>query len=300
MAAIAAAVGVLAVPARRKRGDEDGRYGYADLVPEGVPEGRSPTSTTSSRTGRRSTSATRSSSSRPGFHTVDFPAKGGKPLGLIAPAGSTSRRPRCRRRSVLVQRAADARLQPGPRAARALRQEGHLHRRQARRVRAAAGAEAEAVHGQVHQGRDVHVLLQHPLGDEGHGQGRVQEPQRPVGEGRRQDAEDSGLLGAEHGQGPDQDQGRGGQRQRRRLRPAWRRVLRDVPRDPDGPGRARRSSSRCRPRPSRSTRRRSAPATPRPSRRATSATWRSTSPTTRCSRRRPSTRAIRRRPVRRP
>ena len=44
-------------------------------------------------------------------------------------------------------------------------------------------------------------------------------------------------VGAEHGQCPDQDQGRGGQRQRRRVRPAWRRVLRDVPRDPDGPGR---------------------------------------------------------------
>ena len=27
-----------------------------------------------------------------GFHTVDIPAKGGKPLGLVAPAGSTSRR----------------------------------------------------------------------------------------------------------------------------------------------------------------------------------------------------------------
>ena len=59
-----------------------------------------------------------------GFHTVDLPAKGGKPLALIAPAGTTSGVARCRRRSVLVQRAADARLQPGPRPARALRQEG--------------------------------------------------------------------------------------------------------------------------------------------------------------------------------
>ena len=235
-----------------------------------------------------------------GFHTVDFPAKGGKPLGLIAPAGTTSG----------VLDAAGAPFwfngQPMLGFTPALGPPGLYGKKVtytgAKRVEsgAPAGAEAEAVHGQVHQGRHLHVLLQHPLGDEGHGQGRVQEPQRPVGEGRRQDGEGSGLVGAEHGQGPDQDHGRAGQRQHRRLRPAWRRVLRDVPRDPDGPGRARRSSSRCRPRPSRITRRRSAPATPRPSRRATSATWRSTSPRTRCSRRRPSTRAIRRRPVRRP
>ena len=88
-AAIAVGVAVLAVPASRERGDEDRRYGYAassqkafqkafadvnDFFPHGttIHVGDSikfvPT----------------------GFHTVDIPAKGGKPLGLIAPAGTTS------------------------------------------------------------------------------------------------------------------------------------------------------------------------------------------------------------------
>ena len=176
-----------------------------------------------------------------GFHTVDFPAQGRQAArpDRYRPA-ARRRRPRRRRRAVLVQRPADARLHPGPRPARALRQEGHLHRRQARRVGAPLAQKPKPFTVKFTKAGTLHVLLRHPLGDEGHGQGRVQEPQRPVGEGRRQDAEDPGRLGAEHGQGADQDHGRGGQRQRRRVRPAWRRVLRDVPGDPDGPGRARR------------------------------------------------------------
>ena len=40
-----------------------------------------------------------------GFHTVDFPAKGGKPLPLIIPDGQDGhRRQRLRRKPVLVQR----------------------------------------------------------------------------------------------------------------------------------------------------------------------------------------------------
>ena len=184
MAAIAAAVGVLAVPAAASAATKTVDMGtpissqkafqkdFADVndffphgttihvgdsikfVPTGLPHGRHPgqgrQAARPDRTGRQ--------------HVA----------GVIDAAGAP----------FWFNGQPTARLQPGPRAARALRQEGHLHRRQARRVRAAAVAEAEAVHGQVHQGRDVHVLLQHPRGDEGHGQGRVQEPQRPVGEGR--------------------------------------------------------------------------------------------------------------------
>ena len=66
-------------PRERERGDEDRRHGHAaHQGRQGHCRSSSSTSTTSSRTGRRSTSATRCSSTRSGFHTVDLPKKGGK------------------------------------------------------------------------------------------------------------------------------------------------------------------------------------------------------------------------------
>ena len=80
-----------------------------------------------------------------GFHNLDLPKKGGKPTALIAPQGAAlSRRHRRGGRGLLVQRPAEpqfnARAGPGR-----LRQEVHLHRREGRAERPAAGPEPKPV-----------------------------------------------------------------------------------------------------------------------------------------------------------
>ena len=72
-----------------------------------------------------------------GFHSVDIPREGRVGARADPADRSADRRgQRRRRRGVLVQRPAAGRLQPAARSSGALWQEGHLHRRQARRVAA--------------------------------------------------------------------------------------------------------------------------------------------------------------------
>ena len=230
-----------------------------------------------------------------GFHTVDFPAKGGKPLGLIAPAGTTSG----------VLDAAGAPFwfngQPTLGFTPALGPPGLYGKKVtytgAKRVESgAAGAEAEAVHGQVHQGRHVTYYCNIHSGMKGTVKVVSKSHSVPSAkaDAKTLKAQVSSALSTANAL------------TKTKVAPGNSASAR--------PARVASSPSRCTPRPdgpggttikfSMSAKSyevhtaTSAPATPRPSRRATSATSRTTSPTTRCSRLRPSTRAIRRRRVR--
>ena len=177
-AAIAAAVAVLAVPASASAATKTVDMGRR-LLPEGLPEGRPRTSTTSSRTGRRSTSATRSSSCRPGSTPSTSRARAGRRSALILPTGQS------------IAGANDAagapfwfNGQPNVSFNPQLGPPGLFGKKAtytgAKRIESGLplAREAQALHGEVPQDRDLHVLLRHPRRDEGHDQGRVQERHR--------------------------------------------------------------------------------------------------------------------------
>ena len=180
-----------------------------------------------------------------GFHTVDLPGKARASCRIITPPGQ------------LVAGALDAADAPfwfngqtalgfNPAAAHVrVRQELQLHRLQGGPQRPAAGEQAEADDGEVHEDRDVPLLLRHPSRDDRHRQGRLQVQEGPF---------DEGGPGARSSRRPRRDAAdRQDARQdaRRRRAPstsapparATSSFFAFLPARPDGPRRGRRSRS---------------------------------------------------------
>ena len=130
------------------------------------------TSTTSSRTRSRSMSATQCGSCRVGSTRSTCPAGGARELPLITPpgqqvSGSWTRRTR---RSGSTARTSSA----STAAAQRRRSEvAHVQRLEGGPQRAAAREQAEADDGQVHEDRDIPLLLRRPSRHDRHRQGRL-------------------------------------------------------------------------------------------------------------------------------
>ena len=181
------------------------------------------------------------------FHNVDIPAKGKKPGRPAGSDGYERQRLRRRgRRALLVQRAAELRLQPGAhqrRSAGQLRpvQDGqgqgqllHVHGQEGGRHPDPVRRQPQAPDGQVHQGRDGQVLLRPAPRDGGRRQGPAEVQEDPEREGRRQGAEGADrprLQDRQDAQGPEAAGQHDQHRQRGQVR---RRVLQLPARDDNG------------------------------------------------------------------
>ena len=180
-AAFAAAVAVLADPRERERGDQDRRSWARRPRRTARPSASSaPTSTTSSRTGRRSTSATRSSSSPAGFHNTDLPKKGGTPAALLLPTGQnvTGLNDAAGNPFWFNGRVPQVSFNPVARQEQP-RQDAELQRRQgASTPGCRRSRKPKPMTVKFTKTGHLRVLLRHPPGDEGIGQGRRQEPRR--------------------------------------------------------------------------------------------------------------------------
>ena len=151
-----------------------------------------------------------------GFHTVDLPAKGGKPLGLFAPAGTTSGvvdaagaafwfngQPMLGFNPVLGG-ASSARSSPTPAPSASSPGLPLSERPKPFTVRFTKTG-TYTYYCNIHAGMKGTVRV------------RRQEPQGSFGQGRRQGAEGAGRVGPEDRQGPGQSHRRTRQRQPRRV-----------------------------------------------------------------------------------